>query len=168
MLSHKTTFLIKIADILSIISSGVLAYIVYLGFEEWYIPENYIAAIIVSILLSSIVFPWFDTHKWNESTTYKLIAAWITVIVIMILLAFILKMSAIFSRGWIIIWALLGSITLIFMRKIVYYGLGIFSKYGFSKTKIVIVGTQYLAKQLAQNIQASKTYPNVEIIAFFW
>ena len=152
---------------LSIISSGILAYIAYIGFEEWYIPENYTVAIIVSILLSSIIFPWFDTPKWNESTTYKLIAAWITVIVIMILLAFILKMSDMFSRGWIIMWTLFGSIILIFMRKIVHYGLGIFSKYGLSRTKIVIVGTQYLAKQLAQNIQASKTYPNIKVIAFF-
>ncbi|MDM8557797.1 undecaprenyl-phosphate glucose phosphotransferase [Thiotrichales bacterium HSG14] len=142
----------------------------YFSFED-IIPYNYNIAIIISILLSFIIFPWFDIAKWDGptlfSSVYKLIAAWITVITILILFAFLLKISANFSRSWVVIWTLFGSVILIFMRWSVYYGVELLFKQGWHENRIIIIGTGTLGKQLVQNIKTSKFYTNVEVVAFF-
>lgn len=170
MLPHKTVLLIKIVDILSIVGSGILAYLAYFGFEECPTPEHYNIAFIISILLSLIIFPWFDILKWDEPNSflfvYKLMGAWLTVIITMILLAFIFKISADFSRAWVIIWTFFSIIILIFMRWLIYYGIRLFSKGG-HKNKIIIVGSQQLGQKLVQNIKASGIYTSLEVIAFF-
>jgi putative colanic acid biosysnthesis UDP-glucose lipid carrier transferase len=169
MLLHKPTLLINIADILGIMSSGTLAYLAYFGLEEWPIPVHYKIAFLISGLLALIIFPGFDILRWDEPTlfsfVYKLMAAWLTVIITMILLAFIFKISAEFSRAWMILWTLFGMILLIFMRWVAYYGIRLLFKPEWRR--IIIIGTQQLGQKLVQNIKAYENDTNLEIIAFF-
>lgn len=169
-MSQKPTLIVTIVDILSIISSGIITYIVYLGFEQWPIPTIYNGAIFISVLLSLIIFPWFNVHKLYGyalfSSFHKIIIAWITVIAIMALLAFGLKISDNFSRIWLISWAITGCVMLIFMRWLVYYIVYLVYKQSWHKN-IVIVGTQQLGQKLLQNINKSGSFNPVKVVAFF-
>jgi putative colanic acid biosynthesis UDP-glucose lipid carrier transferase len=165
MLSPQSRLLIKIVDIFSILGSGLLAYFAYFGFEQWPIPDNYCLAILVSLFLSLIIFPWFHIWKSDDLTLFvsQLMLAWITVIITMILVAFMFKISTDYSRAWLLIWTFLGMMTLMVMRLLIYYGI----KPGRRRNKIIIIGAQQLGQQLVRNIHASGIYSNLEVIAFF-
>lgn len=171
MLSPQSRLLISIVDIFSILSSGLLAYFAYFGFEQWPIPDYYYIAILSSLLLSLIIFPWFHIWRWDDLTLFsfasKLMLAWITVIITLILVAFLFKISTNFSRAWLLIWTLLGTIILIVMRLLVYYGIRLVSKHRGCRNKIIIIGAQQWGQQLVRNINLSGIYSNLEVIAFF-
>ncbi|MEN8218250.1 MAG: undecaprenyl-phosphate glucose phosphotransferase [Pseudomonadota bacterium] len=154
---------IAIVDILSIISSGIIAYLAYFCFEQWPFPTRYNEALVLSVLLSLIIFPWFKVHAPSAP---KLIGAWITVLAVMALIAFGFKVSDQISRVWIINWAVLGGVMLIVMRWLVYHLIYLLHKRGWHK-KIVIVGAQQLGQTLLQNIKNSGPYSHVKVLAFF-
>ncbi|RKZ40374.1 MAG: undecaprenyl-phosphate glucose phosphotransferase [Candidatus Parabeggiatoa sp. nov. 3] len=168
---NNSSSLIKTVDILSIIISGIIVYIAYLGFEELPIPLYYSTAIVLGVLLSLVIFPWFGVHKLEEynffPSVHKLIFAWITVIAVLNLLGFGLKVSTGFSRVWMVGWTILGSAMLVFMRLAVHHSVYLINKQGRHLNKIVIIGAQQLGQTLVRNIKASKPYINVDVVAFF-
>jgi len=168
-MSQRPIIIIKIVDLLSIITSGIITYLIYFGFEP--IPTRYNEAMILSVLLSLIIFPWFKINKLYSpavlfSSVHKLIMAWISVLAIMALIAFSFKVSAEFSRLWIMSWAVLAGVMLIVMRWLVYHLVYLVYKQGWHK-KIVIVGAQQLGQTLVQNIKNSEPYSRVKVVAFF-
>ena len=66
----------------------------------------YRVVIVVSLLLTMVVFGRFDLYQpWRGRSivdyTGPLASAWATVIVILVVSAFLLKVSAYFSRTWV-------------------------------------------------------------------
>jgi len=168
---QRSILLIKTIDILSITLSGIIAYIAYLGLEEWPMPFYHSMAIVLSALLSLIIFPWFGVHKLDKyglfSSIHKLIIAWITVTTVMILFGFGLKISTDYSRVWIAIWVVLGAVMLVVMRSFVYRSIYYINNQGWHLNKIVIIGAQQLGQMLVRNIKASEPYISVEVVSFF-
>ncbi|OQY52232.1 MAG: hypothetical protein B6247_17615 [Candidatus Parabeggiatoa sp. nov. 2] len=168
---QRSILLIKTIDILSITLSGIIAYIAYLGLEEWPMPFYHSMAIVLSALLSLIIFPWFGVHKLDKyglfSSVHKLIIAWITVTTVMILFGFGLKISTDYSRVWIAIWVVLGAVMLVVMRSFVYRSIYYINNQGWHLNKIVIIGAQQLGQMLVRNIKASEPYISVEVVSFF-
>ncbi len=162
---QRSFLILKTIDIISITLSGIIAYLIY--FKQWPMPTHYNEAIILSVLLSLVIFPWFNVHDPTSlSSVQKLITAWISVLALMLLIAFGLKISAQFSRVWIVSWAVLGGMMLIVMPWVIFHLVNFFYKQSQQK-KIVVVGSQQLAQTLVQKLKNSKPYNYVKVVAFF-
>jgi len=171
-MSQNAFLVLKLVDILSITISGIIAYIAYFGFEGWAIATHYHLAIILGVLLSLIIFPWFSIDMRYRQSIFpsvpKLMIAWLTVIAVLIIIAFTLKVSVYFSRVWIVNWTVLGGAMLLVMRVIVHHSLYyIITKRVWHLNKIVVIGAQALGQKLVQNIKASEPYVSVKVVAFF-
>ncbi|TGN99768.1 hypothetical protein PN36_33610 [Candidatus Thiomargarita nelsonii] len=169
---QNAILLLKLVDILSITISGIIAYIANFGFDGWAIATYYHLAIILGVLLSLIIFPWFSLDMRYRETIFpsfpKLMIAWLTVIAVLILIAFTLKISVDFSRVWIVNWTVLGGVMLFVMRVIAHHSLYYFlTKRARHLNKIVVIGAQALGQQLVQNLKASEPYVSVKVVAFF-
>jgi putative colanic acid biosynthesis UDP-glucose lipid carrier transferase len=168
-MAKKNIFFVQLFDVLAIILSGIIAYTGYFSLAEWPIHTNYIIAIVLSVLLTIIIFPLFNVNQLygNDLFSYihKLFLAWLTVIAILIAIAFSLKLSDHFSRKWLFSWTFLSLLLLFSTRLILHYIIYLTAKDNFKK--IVIVGAQGLGQTLAQRIRSAKPYLNIDIIAFF-
>lgn len=168
-MAKKNIFFVQIFDILSIIFSAIIAYTSYFSFEEWPIHVNYIVAIVLSVLLTIIIFPLFKVNQLygNDLFSYihRLFLAWLTVIAILITIAFSLKLSAHFSRKWLFSWTFLSLLLIFSTRFILHYIIYLAAKDNFKR--IVIVGAQELGQTLVQRIRSAKPYLNIDVLAFF-
>lgn len=168
-MAKKNIFFVQLFDVLAIILSGMIAYTGYFSLAEGPIHANYIIAIVLSVLLTIIIFPLFNVNKLygNDLFSYihKLFLAWLTVIAILITIAFSLKLSDHFSRKWLFSWTFLSLLLLFSTRLILHYIIYLTAQDNFKK--IVIVGAQGLGKTLAQRISLAKPYINIDILAFF-
>ena len=168
-MANKNIFFVQLFDVLSIILSGIIAYISYFSLAEWPIHVNYIIAILLSTLLTIIIFPLFNVNKLyrNDLFSYihRLFLAWLTVIAILITIAFSLKLSDHFSRKWLFSWTFLSLLLLFSTRLILHYIIYLTARDNFKK--IVIVGAQELGQTLVKRIKSAKPYLNVDVLAFF-
>ncbi|TGN99684.1 hypothetical protein PN36_35095 [Candidatus Thiomargarita nelsonii] len=159
-------------DAFSIGISGIIAYVAYFDFQSWGVASYYHLAIVFGIFLSVIIFPWFGVNLRYRQRIFlsvsKLILAWLTVVAVMIIVAFSLKISVVFSRIWIVSWTFFGAIMLLLMRVIVHHGLYyVIAKRSQYLSKIVVVGGPSLARKLLKNIKTSEPYVSVKVMAFF-
>lgn len=101
----------RFLDLLVIMTSAVVAYFIY--FNSFELPQRYLLALLITFLLSLVVFSSFDLHKtWRGSLLHqeikKIILAWGSVFLLLTLLVFITKSNDQYSRGWFLIWFFMG------------------------------------------------------------
>jgi putative colanic acid biosynthesis UDP-glucose lipid carrier transferase len=91
--------------------------------------------------------------------------AWITIVVVLIVFAFLTKVSASYSRQWLAMWAICGTVNILLFR--IFFGqlLRIVRARGWNHRKIVIVGAGELGRSVARNLKEA-TWTGLDIAYF--
>jgi putative colanic acid biosynthesis UDP-glucose lipid carrier transferase len=170
-------FALRISDWMLVFLVGIISYY-YSGAYDLFVahgvhgvPENYLLAIIISVVLTALVFPLFTIYRiWRGSSVLteikNLTFAWVMVALILAFLAFVTKSGADYSRLWMGTWFASGWIALVGSRVLLRYVLRYLRSSGFNHRHIVIVGTGDQAAIVADRLQKS-TWFGLEISALF-
>jgi len=162
-------YLIRILDMLAIVVTGFIAY----WLPSWPAPldlQVYQIAILFGTLLVAIIFPLFGLYRsWrgqSHITQFQAVAsAWMMVVILLIIIAFLTKTSTLYSRQWMVLWGFLGLAFLFALRA----GMGRLVHYlrmqGWNHKKVIIVGAGPLGQSVAQQLQVSHGM-GFDIVAF--
>jgi putative colanic acid biosynthesis UDP-glucose lipid carrier transferase len=161
---------IQLSDWLVIGCTGWLAHWAYLGTSE--ISDAYKAALMVGILLSSLVFSKLNVYRaWRGVSMleeFRLLAvAWSIVVLSMIVLAFLAKMGASYSRVWGALWAVSACMGLVASRILLRYLLRRLRARGLNLRQIVLVGAGDLGREVARRI-TSTHWSGFDVKGFFF
>ena len=143
--------LLRIADVSAIVASGWLAGLIYLGGMPP-MPE-YKLGMVLAILLCLVQFPLFGMYRaWRGSSFGEEIRtitfAWVATLVTLTFFAFITKTGPDFSRGWFLIWLVVGWVSLVASRVALRMSLRELRRRGFNQRRIAIVGSQAKAREI--------------------
>ena len=152
---------------------GYLSYLIYLqgkpGFEIF--PVRYQIAILVALLFTIIVFsqfavyrPWRGMRLIQEVKTISL--AWMTVLLGLVMLAFLTKTTTEFSRVWTISWWTTTWLGIVLIRVVVRIIMRFLRTRGWNKRQIVIAGAGSLGQRIVQRIRLAE-WTGLEVVAFF-
>jgi len=152
---------------------GYLSFRVYLqgkpGFEIF--PMRYQIAILVALLFTIIVFsqfevyrPWRGMRLFQEVKTISL--AWITVLLGLVMLAFLTKTTTEFSRVWTISWWTTTWLSIVLIRVSIQISMRFMRTRGWNKRQIVIAGAGALGQRIVQRIRLAE-WTGLEVAAFF-
>lgn len=149
--------LYKIADVLAVLVAGVVPGVILFGGFSW-MTSSYRVVIVVSLLLTVVVFGRFDLYQpWRGRSivdqTGTLASAWATVIVLLVVSAFLLKVSAYFSRTWVISWLMLGFLLLFTARVTAIMILRALRRRGLNHKRVIIVGAKAWGAEVASRIK---------------
>ena len=158
----------RLLDILAVALGGVLAF--YLRFGEWPLHPNYSVAVLLAALLTAVVFSRFGMyHSWRgKSRLFQLrmiTVSWLSVLLFLIVIAFLTKTSATFSRQWLAIWCITTWGLLLLFRLALAQILRIMRRQGWNHRRIVIVGAGNLGRDVAGRIQEAP-WTGLDIVAF--
>ncbi len=158
----------RLLDILAVALGGVLAFC--LRFGEWPLHPNYSVAVLLAALLTAVVFSRFGMyHSWRgKSRLFQLrmiSVSWLSVLLFLIVIAFLTKTSATFSRQWLAIWCVTTWGLLLLFRLALAQILRIMRRQGWNHRRIVIVGAGNLGRDVAGRIQEAP-WTGLDIVAF--
>ena len=150
----------RIADPLVVIIASVIAYGIRFSFNELHLPIDYRFLILFSLLCTILVFPLFNLYgSWRGQSLTKqaraIILAWFSVVLLMIIILFSLKISSEYSRLWLGWWMVLGLVFLLAFRLCIYGFLQHQRKQGRNYRRVVIFGAGDLGKKLILHTTSS-------------
>ena len=154
--SSLLSLIARLVDICAIIVAAYICYVI----PEWPIPldpQKYVIAVMIGVLLSLIIFPIFRTYgswrgkAWREQIR-AIAMAWITVLAVLIVLAFITKTSTLYSRQWIITWAISGFTLIVVFRSVLGFSLKLIRLKGWNHKRIIILGAGNLGSSVAKRL----------------
>ena len=124
----------------------------------------------LSVLLTLILFSAANIYtSWRGQTWLHhariVIAVWLSVVTLLIIIAFLTKTSTIYSRQWMGMWTIMGTISLLSLRYVVYRILMYARMRGWNHKRIVIVGIGELAQGVANKIRES-SWIGLDIVNF--
>jgi putative colanic acid biosynthesis UDP-glucose lipid carrier transferase len=160
---------LRAADAAVVAVTGWLAAYVYLG--ELPHTAGYGLGIVIAILLVPIMFPAFGLYRaWRGQGVNleirTLTFAWSAVLAVLAVLAFLTKRGPEFSRGWFLIWFMLGWSALAIERMMLRGTLGLLRQRGFNQRRIVVVRAGSFGIRLAQGLEAAP-WTGLRVIAMF-
>ena len=155
--SKLANILYKTTDLLAVLVAAIVPGVILFGGFSW-MTSPYRVVIVVSLLLTVVVFGRFDLYQpWRGRSiadqTGPLASAWVTVIVLLMVSAFLLKVSAYFSRTWVVSWLSLGFLLLFSARAATTMGLRVLRSRGFNHKRLIIVGAKAWGAEVASRIK---------------
>lgn len=142
----------RFTDPMAVVISALLAY--SLRFNDYPdLPASYRTLVLFAVLCVFIVFPLFGMYvSWRGRGLLKqaraIIFAWFTVVLLMIVILFGLKISSDFSRLWLGLWMVLGLLLLLFFRLAIYAFLQYQRYRGRNYRRVIVMGAGDLATRL--------------------
>jgi len=161
----------RIADPLVVVIASVIAYGIRFSFDNLHLPLDYRFLVLFAVLSVVLVFPLFNLYgSWRGQSLTKqaraIILAWFSVVLLIIIILFSLKISSGYSRLWLGWWMVLGLVFLLAFRLCIYGFLQYQRKQGRNFRRVVIVGAGDLGKKLiSQTINS--TWSGFKIEALF-
>ena len=156
-------------DILCIIGAGVAAY--FWRFNHTVLSSEYHIAVLIAALVTLIVFStsgiytsWRGKPWLHQARIVSLV--WLSVVVILILIAFLTKTSTLYSRQWMAMWTGFSWLFLLSFRFGFYKLLQYMRSRGWNHKRIIVVGTGELARSVARNIRDA-SWTGLDIVAFY-
>ena len=147
--------LLRMADVVAVFISGWTAGLIYLGG----MPElpGYKLSMVLAVLLCLVLFPLFGMYRaWRGSSLGEEIRtitlAWMATLVTLTFFAFVTKTGPDFSRGWFLIWLVVGWVFLVISRIVLRLALQKLRSRGFNQRRVAIVGSQAKAEELAMRL----------------
>ena len=159
----------RLIDFFCVVIGAVLAFRWRFGNVDF--PQFYDIAVILGSLLTLIVFSTSGIYtswrgkRWIHQARIVTMT-WLLVVVILILIAFLTKTSALFSRQWMAMWTFMGWGCLLAFRLAFYKVLQFMRSRGWNHKRIIIVGTGELARSVARNIREA-SWTGLDIVAFY-
>ena len=163
------SFVARFIDISCVLIGGMFAY--YWRFGNFIIPSYYEIALLIAALLTLIVFSTSGIYtswrgkRWLHQARI-VTTVWLTVVIIIILVAFLTKTSTFYSRQWMAMWTFMAWGLLLSFRLGFYKILQTMRSRGWNHKRIIIVGTGELAQNVARNIREA-SWTGLDIVAFF-
>ncbi len=156
-------------DLGALCFSGFLSYLFV--FNNQQLAHHYQLAILVAILFSFLVYPFFSPYRAWRGTPIRdelrtLLFAWSTLFICLTVLAVITKTSESYSRLWLGYWFTSGFFILVIFRIGLRYGLRSIRALGRNQRQIVIIGSGDFGLRIAHKIQASP-WTGLEIVGLF-
>lgn len=161
----------RLSDPLIVVLAAVIAYGVRFSFDELYLPTDYRALVLFAVLSVALVFPFFDLYgSWRGQSLFKqarvIIYAWMSVVLLMIVILFGLKISSEFSRLWLGWWMVFGLVFLLIFRMCIYSFLQYQRLKGRNFRSVAVAGVGDLGKRLISQIEGSP-WTGFKIVALF-
>ena len=143
----------RVADPLVVIIASIIAYGLRFSFDGLHLPLDYRFLVLFSVFCTVLVFPLFSLYSsWRGQSLTKqaraIILAWFSVVILMIIILFGLKISSEYSRLWLGWWAVFGLVFLLAFRLCIYGFLQYQRKLGRNYRRVVILGAGDLGKKL--------------------
>ncbi len=145
-------------DFVAIVLAAVFSHVIVVGFVDINLPHR--TAILVAILLTWIVFnagglyaSWRGRSYVDHIRTASI--CWLTVVVLLILSAYLVGVSALYDRSWVILWAVLGLTAILSIRVSVIATLRAIRKRGLNHKRVVVVGGGNWGGQVIRRIHGA-------------
>jgi len=155
-------------DILALISGALIAHA--WRFNHLNLSSNYQIAILLAIFLALGLFPLFGLYQsWRGKSRFihlrTLTSAWITVFIILVVIAFLTKTSTTISRQWAVAWGFSAWFLLIAMRVVLGQFLRLMREHGLNHKKVIILGAGGLGQEVLRRINTS-SWTGLDVTAF--
>ncbi|MFO1172549.1 MAG: undecaprenyl-phosphate glucose phosphotransferase [Hyphomicrobiaceae bacterium] len=136
---------VRLAELVTVALIGTLSFVLYVDEVGQHYLWQYMTAILAGSAATSIVLsaiglyrPAVFTSLWRPLA--RLWLGWTVVVELLIATAFMLKMGAEFSRGWLLLWYVAGGAGLIASRAVLSIAVRHWHKAGRLQRRAVIVG----------------------------
>jgi putative colanic acid biosynthesis UDP-glucose lipid carrier transferase len=155
-------------DILAVILGAIIAYAWRFGHIN--LPGNVQIAILLASLLALGLFPMFGLYQsWRGKSRFihlrTLTSAWVTVFIILVLIAFLTKTSTTISRQWAMAWAFSAWILLIAMRVVFGQVLRLMRENGLNHKSVIILGAGSLGREVLRRINTA-AWTGLDVVTF--
>ncbi len=163
--------IIRVIDVFVVLLAGAVAYRIYLTTRPGTPTELYYLITPIGALLQVNVFHIAGLYKFESLRDLgyqirRLAVAWSIIFFLLITAAFLLKTSALFSRGWTVIWFTSGFLGLLMVRVALYAQIGRWRQLGRLTRNVVIVGGGEHGRRLLRHLkQLPKT--DIEILGVY-
>ncbi|HYW03737.1 MAG TPA: undecaprenyl-phosphate glucose phosphotransferase [Gammaproteobacteria bacterium] len=157
------------ADLLMIALAALVAY--FVRFRSLQLPLAYIGVVALGLLLALVIFSSAGVNEaWRGRTWFQQMRAltfgWGAVIISLVVLGFLFKVSAHFSRQWVGYWGVLGWAFLLAGRGGTTGFLMGMRRRGWNTKRVVIVGVNDMARDVARRVRAAD-WTGWQVTAFF-
>ncbi|MBV2235197.1 MAG: undecaprenyl-phosphate glucose phosphotransferase [Sterolibacterium sp.] len=169
---HASTLdvLLRISDAALTGMTGWLAMLIYLHASP---PDisGYDLGLVRGMLLVLVIFPLFDVYSARRGSPLSkelgsVTLAWCAVLTLLTLIMFLTKRSGDFSRGWFLIWSVLGWLGFMLERSILRVVLRGLRNRGYNVRRIVIISNNLSGITLLQGLQAAP-WTGLQVNALF-
>jgi Undecaprenyl-phosphate glucose phosphotransferase len=145
-----------LADLATIVGSGAIVYFVYVHNQGFNL--RYATTILFAALLATTLFHWFKVYEQDYVLSKRfrvgrLLAAWATAFAVLLLLAFALKITNIYSRVWAMAWFASCSVFLLCVRMLLDGLVHRWAQEGRFADRTVIVGAGEQGQRLAEHLR---------------
>ncbi|MEM9403010.1 MAG: undecaprenyl-phosphate glucose phosphotransferase [Pseudomonadota bacterium] len=157
--STLTTFVYAVVDALAVIVSALLAgYFINASFN---VPLETRAAILVAVLVTWIVFNAAGMYVSWRGRSYvdqvrALTISWISVALLLAVIAYLVWPGILSDRSWVITWASLGMLLIVSVRLAAMATLRAYRQQGHNHKRIVIVGGGNWGQHVISRISAAE------------
>jgi len=150
----------RISDPLAVVLAAIVAYGVRFSFSDLELPKDYRTLVVFAFFCIVLVFPIFNLYSsWRGKGLLKqanaIFMAWFSVVLLLIILLFSLKMSSDYSRLWLMYWGVLGLLFLLLIRMLIYVFLQYQRKRGRNFRNVVVIGAGDLGKKVLVQVKDS-------------
>lgn len=147
-----------LVDMAMIVAGAFFAYVWRFDGAVW--GGNYVGPVIVGVMLALSLFPSLGLYdSWRGRNPVDQVRAvtvgWFAVILGVILIGFALKQSSEYSRLWMLWWALLSWVLLVFGRVTTFATLRELRAKGWNHRRILVVGNKALAEEALTRVTAT-------------
>ena len=154
--SSTITLFARVVDVILIVAIGLVAYAAYV--QEWPMASHYPGMFVRAGLLVLLVFPLFGIYQsWRGGSLFhelrQCTLAWGVVLVALIMLAFLTKTGALYSRGWLGLWALFGWVGLMAFHSALRIGLRWIRQRGYNVRRVAVIGAGRLGRDVVQHLR---------------
>lgn len=161
--------MLRVGDVLIVVLSGWLASVIYP--KGMLTLPGYILGMVLAVLLCQVLFPAFGMYRAWRGVSFgeeirAITLAWTTTLVTLTFFAFITKTGPDFSRGWFMIWLVVGWIMLVLGRISLRSALRELRRHGFNQRRVAIVGHPAKAAEVAQRL-ADEPWAGLVVSAVF-
>ncbi len=166
--------IVGVIDALVIAVVGILSYEIYL---EWLKAEKnhdtiaYFSAIAICVIVASQRFAAARLYTLEALRNVKFqvkrtLFAWTSVVVLLVVAAFLLKTSEDFSRAWLVIWYVGSTVLLIASRFVIAHRLKRWADEGRYFRAVAVVGAGALGQRFVETIQADRSL-GLQVVGLF-
>lgn len=161
----------RVTDPLIVVIAAFVAYFIRFPETSGALPQDYRLLVIFAVLSIALIFPLFHLYSsWRGQSLLKqarvITLAWLSVVMLMIIILFGLKLSADYSRIWLGTWVILGLVFLLTYRICVYGFLKYQRSNGRNYRRVVVVGAGDLGKRLIDQVRET-SWAGFQIVGLF-
>jgi len=162
-ISHRMMIdVLALVDVGLVILSALLAKLFYIA--KYLDTEQQHQPYLVAGLAGGIVLHYVMRARglqeasaidgWSKRIGEMVIAIGLAFLVL-IAIAYLLKVSASYSRGWLLAWMLLTTLLIIASRPLYAYFVSCLAAWGYTARRVAVVGTGAASEQLAQTVRTT-------------